>query len=795
MKGRTQAAVDGKATEGAAIAVARVAVEKSYPGIAPLLKEVIRNRDEAAWGEIKARIDYTFRHVDAALSALDKETGFLSQVRGRLEQGRKLLFKPNLVSMESINPYTLLPLPGSVATTAWPFVAAVMRWFHDKGRISYYRMALGDGATLSAVAAASYTLIKGTGRPVTPEAVIEGRSDAFYGGWGFSFARRYLAEASDPALGDDPLQGLEESMGGIYLPPGVAGDRLMVYDLNRIDDDPTKGREVPVPHGVNFPSIILHKAVCGGDPDDPADRARYPGSVLINLPKLKVHNMAMFTNAVKSLGMGLYPMQASRTGNCQWEYATPHSEIPGLKTPVPHQVWVPEMDPATCLPKRDGRGRYLVQKTGGLTATMLDILRALAGQKIFMVHCVDAIEAVNRDHQGIGLAVVEPEGLVVAGIDVVATDLLCGRHIFSNVKQAEAAKNGLRDRFGGSFVQTVPVPRYNGKEIVTEKGYDCLLARDSSLAQAAKEGLGTGDYYVVGHDGVTDRPLASQQGRLGYVDDGVFHEIVTQALYWDIYKMPWDLQRTFFGYLEAADQLEHTSLKQEFLAAFDEDKDGVVTYDEYGTKGMFGPLLILTALYLSKRAARDDSELFRVYFAMLATNLGASNPRWNAGGHDFCKELFSGNVAVVALRMSQGPKEAPDPFFPGLSWGNGKWPSFSLAASSYAHQVIYGWKFPARAGVSSLYGSAMGFADYRQNSRRFIGPVRGAPNPDAVQNYIEAVRQGTQEPLDFTLYVPRDYGGDGQVPNVEETDDPARIFTAIFPHEDIRWPDCSEGHL
>jgi uncharacterized protein (DUF362 family) len=772
-----------------------MAVDKSYPGIPPLLKAVIRNRDEAAWGEIKTRIDYTYRHLGAALAALDKETGMLARIEALIREGKRLLFKPNLVSIESINPYTHLPLTGSTATTAWPFVAAVMRWFHDEGRISFYRMALGDGATLSAVAAASYTLIKEKGRPVTAEAAIEGKSDDFYGGWGFYFVRRYLAESSDRALGDDPMQGLEESMAGVYLPPGMAGDRLMVYDLNRIDDDSPRGREVPVPHGVNFTSIILHKGVCGGDPSDPADRAQYPGSVLINLPKLKVHNMAMFTNAIKSLGMGLYPMQASRTGDRRWEYAGPPGPVPGLKTTVPHQVWLPEMDPATCLPRRDAKGRYMVKKTGGLTATMLDILRALAGQEIFMLHVVDAVETVNRDHQGIGLARVEAEGLVVAGTDVVATDLLCARHIFSNVSQEEAERTGLTDRFGGSFVQAVPVPRYNGKEITTEKGYDCPLARDSALERAARKGLGTGAYYVVGHDGITGRPLASQLGRLGYVDKGVFHEILTRALYWDIYKMPWDLQRTFFGYLEASDQLEKTARKQGFLDAFDEDKDGVVTYDEYGTKGMFGPLLHLTALYLNKRAARDDSELFRAYFAMLAAILGSSNPRWNAAGHDFNKEQFFGTVAVVAHRMSQSPKEQPDPFFPGMNWGNGKWPSFTLAASSYVHQIIYGWKFPVQAGVSSLFGSAVAFADCQQNNRGFIGRVRSAPEPDAVQNYLEAVRAGRQKPLDFTLFVPLGYGGNGRIPNVEESDDPAKIFTAVFPGEKIRWPDCSEGHL
>jgi len=778
----------------AAVAVARMAADKSYKGIPPLLKAVIRSTDEAAWGEIKAKIEYTYQHLDMALSALNQETAFLSQVRARIEGGQKLLFKPNLVNIETINPYTHLPLPGFIATTEWPFVAAVMRWFHDKGGISYYRMCLGEAATLSAALAAFYTHIKKGGRPVTAEAIIEGRSDDFYGGWGFYFVRRYLAEASDASLGDDPMQGLEESMRGIYLPPGMAQDKLMVYDLNRIADDSTKGRDVPVPNAENFKSIILHKAVVGGDPSDSGDRQKYPGSVLVNMPKLKVHNQALFTNAIKNLGIGLYPMQASRSENHHWAYAYPYSTIPGLKSGLPHQVWVPEMDPETCLPKRDAAGNYIVTKTGGLTGTILDILRALMSQDIFMVHIVDAVEAANRDHQGIGLGVAESEGLVVAGIDMVATDLLCARYLFSNIGIEESKKAGLTDRFGGSFAQAVPVPRYNGKEIVTEKGYDCPLSRDYLLWQAEKAGLGKSAYYVIGQDGITGNPLSSHEGRLGYLNNGTFQEIVTKSLYWDIYKMPWDMQKTFFGYLEAADQVEHTALKKGFLDAFDEDKDGVVSYEEYGKKGMFGASLLLTGLYLSMRGAEDESQLFPAFFALMATNLRSSNHQWNAEGHDFCKEQFYGNVAVLAYLMSQRPKEKPDPFFPEINWGNGKWPSFSLAAFGYVNQIIYGWKFPSQIGVFSLYGSAMAFADHKQNNRHFVGTVRGAPKAEAAHNYIEAVQANRISPFDFTLFVPPGYGGNGKVPNVQETSDPKKIFTAMFERAKIRWPDACKGY-
>ncbi|MBI4814083.1 MAG: hypothetical protein HY802_07360 [Methanobacterium sp.] len=54
-------------------------------------------------------------------------------------------------------------------------------------------------------------------------------------------------------------------------------------------------------------------------------------------------------------------------------------------------------------------------------------------------------------------------------------------------------------------------------------------------------------------------------------------------------------------------------------------------------------------------------------------------------------------------------------------------------------------------------------------------------DPLAVNKYFEAVSNGAA-PLDFTLYVPEGSGSleNVKIPNVQETDDPAKIFTAHF---------------
>jgi hypothetical protein len=172
--------------------------------------------------------------------------------------------------------------------------------------------------------------------------------------------------------------------------------------------------------------------------------------------------------------------------------------------------------------------------------------------------------------------------------------------------------------------------------------------------------------------------------------------------------------------------------------------------------------------------------MFKAYFDMTASNLRNSVPQWNEERHDFNKERFFGNVATVAFMMSQSPKEMPDPFFPGLTWGKGKWPSYSLALASCVHQMIYGWKFPSKISVFSLYGSLVAFADHRQNGRRFVGTLRGIPDPKTVDNYVQAVKDDKMKPFDFTLFVPQGFGAQGKLPNVHETQDAAKMFTVVI---------------
>ena len=773
---------------GSPVGVVRMDAGKSYSGVGELLQKYIKESDRESWERIKAKIDYMFEKFDFALASLEAETGFGKGIKEGIERGQKLLFKPNLVNPSCIDPETHGPDVGSTTCTEWAFIAALMRWFHDRLGIRYHQMSLGEAATCMSAAAGYYSQINPEGKSVTTEAVLEGKVGDFYCGWGFYFARQYLAESLGPDPIDDPMKGYAESVAGTYIPPGLVSNKLMVYDLNRIFDDSTRGREVEVPEGLNFKRITLHKAVVGGCPRDPQDVKAYPGCILVNVPKFKVHAITLFTNVIKNLGIGLYPMQSAKEGGFKWDYSVPRSAIPGMKGRIPHHVWVAEVEPESGIPKRDEAGKYLVRKTGGINATMIDIIQAVKSQGIFMIHIVDGIEAINLDHQGVLPGIKEPEGMVFAGLDPVATDLLCARYMFSNVPMKEALEVDLEDGTGSRFPQKVPLPTVEGNNIITRMGYDCPLSRDQSFVSAEKSGLGVRRYYVVGKDSVTDRPIVSIQGHLGTVSDGTFFDLVTKTLFFDVFKIPWDLQRTAFHYFSAADKISGSSIRKEFGEAFDEDGDGIVPYEHFGKKGYMDSLLYSGGDFVSERGA-NPLGYYKGIFIQRTKTLKLAEPLWNIYGHQIFKEVLYGAACFMAYKMSEMGMEAPDPFAPNLTWGKGKWPSLKLAWFIYLGVNLYGMQFPFKMGFPSLYGAAFRYADLTQNGGRHAGMVRNQPDPEALSRYAAGVNGKTVSPLNFMVYLPAGYESVGgvKVPNVEVTADPAKIFTATFSDRKEVW--------
>lgn len=776
--------------DGSPIGMARINPEKSYSGISKLLEAYINHSDQAAWQKIVEKIDHTFESIDLALSALQEEIKFQTEVQSRLAQGQKLLFKPNIVNPVCINPRSHDSGQGSTACTEWGFIAALMRWFHDKMNIRYHQMAIGEAATAVPSVASLFSMMHPDGPSITPEAVIEGRSGDFYGGWGFYFARKYLAQSMVTNEDDDPMKGYAESVAGEYIPFGLASDKLMVYDLNRIMDNGSRGRNVAVSDGVNYSNITLHKAIIGGEQTDTEDRKVNPGCILINVPKLKVHAITLFTNAVKNLGIGLYPMQFSSSGGCNWDYSVPHRPVCGMKGGLPHEIWTPKIDPVTGLPQRDAGGKYVVEKTGGITATMIDVIKAVKEQDIFMLHVVDGIEAINIDHQGLGLGMKVPEGMVFASPDPVALDLLCARYMFCNVSLKESLKFKIGDGNGGYFPQKVPIPVLEGNNIISTEGFDCPIAREDLFEISEKRELGSRKYYGTGFDFVNQKRLFTLSGHLGVEKEGDFSDIITGTVYYDTFKFPWDMQNTTFNYLKASDKLSGTSIRKEFFEAFDEDGYEVLSYGNYGRKGLWGAILYLTSDMISRMGSERLGYL-KGRYGLFANMLKNSDVLLNSDHHDIFKEYLYGGACSAAFQISQLDMEFPDPFQPDLTCGKGKWPSFQLAQFFHNGVLIYGPGYPYAVGFPSMYSLALLYADLTQNGGQYAGRIWEKPNVTAINKYVDKAGAGELKPLQFTMYMPAGYDNlsGKMVPNIEITDDPARILTTVFADGKEVWPD------
>ncbi len=221
-QGKTVNSILGKVeldSIGSVIGAVRMDPELSYSGLALLLKKVIDQKDSEAWAKTMAKIDYTYSCLTVAMDALEAEEPFSGEMQIRVRRGQKLLFKPNLVGPVAIDRSTHSPGSGYNICTNWAFIAALMRWFHDKLGISYYQMSLGEAGSSVSASAAAFTRVLGGKQVITSEALIEGKSGDFYGGWGFYFARKYLAESQDAGHSDDPMNDYAESVSDSFVLP------------------------------------------------------------------------------------------------------------------------------------------------------------------------------------------------------------------------------------------------------------------------------------------------------------------------------------------------------------------------------------------------------------------------------------------------------------------------------------------------------------------------------------------------------------------------------------------------
>jgi hypothetical protein len=332
------------------------------------------------------------------------------------------------------------------------------------------------------------------------------------------------------------------------------------------------------------------------------------------------------------------------------------------------------------------------------------------------------------------------------------------------------------------FVHHVPVAKIHGTNIITEEGLDSPLFRYNLYSHAEKRGIGQKQYYVTGWDTMSNTPLASIDGHLGKVVDAKFIELMTDNMYYNPSCMLWDMQKTLLSYAEAHDRLTGSAIVQEFMDGFDENGDGIIDYDENGKKGVWNPVFSIMSHALNIMMIDDYGALKGPFYQNVNFMLKNGNENWNPDGHDFAKEYLLMAIATGAYEMSQFETVQNDPFVPEMKWGKGMWPSWELARWTAFSTMLYGAQDYDQVNIASLYGMVFSYADKTNNSGLYTGSVdQMESDPKAVEAYFEAFSKGAKL-LDFTLFVPEGFSmlAGKMIPNVEETNDPAKIFTAHF---------------
>jgi hypothetical protein len=223
------------------------------------------------------------------------------------------------------------------------------------------------------------------------------------------------------------------------------------------------------------------------------------------------------------------------------------------------------------------------------------------------------------------------------------------------------------------------------------------------------------------------------------------------------------------------------------LDAFDENRDGIIDYEEWGQKGFMYPNQRLGALGRYFRATEYYGFL-RGDFLLASRQLKYSNKLWNSDGHDFLKEYRMSCVPLLAYQMSQTGEDKETRLHPGADWGNGRWPSWTVVSDITVIRAIYGSKFPDSVTNKSLYGIVFQYADKKFNHGVYTGDTGVASRADAADRYVRAVNNGAKK-LDFVLYVPEGFGevNGFSVPNVVQATEPEKIFTAHFSASQEAW--------
>jgi len=338
------------------------------------------------------------------------------------------------------------------------------------------------------------------------------------------------------------------------------------------------------------------------------------------------------------------------------------------------------------------------------------------------------------------------------------------------------------------FVHQVPVAKVEGNNIITVEGVDSPLFRYHLYRYAEKRGVGQQKYYVVGWDKLTETPLASLGGHLGRVENANFVELITKTMYYNPNTILHGLQKTILSYAQANDTLTGSSLYKEFMDIFDENHDGIIDYDEMGRNGIETTQFSNLAYALDIQI-KEEYGVLKGGFKESIYYLKYSDQNWNEQKNDFTKEKLPIFKAAAAFDLSRLENINEDLFVKGMTYGRGRWPSWQTMNFVLPRDFLYGSLSLDSISPWSLYGKAFQYADKTFNAGGYTGNIdQNITDPNALAKYFDAISNGA-DLLSFTFYVPVGWGrlDNNQIPNVEETADPQKIFTVHFNGEQEVW--------
>ncbi len=770
---------------GSLIAGVHIDADKAYSELPDLLQKFINTQNEEVWSEIEKKIDYIYSGIFIMLNYLDEETNFMCKLQEEVKKNKILLFKPNIMSPDCISGYNHGAGSAYSLATKWPMVAAIMRWFHDNGNINYSQMGLIEGCNDLIASICNKTFSSQINKIITNEGILEGRVEGlvdgeiktFDGGWGFYYVRKYLSSHCSQDESDNPMNGYEESCNGILLAPGEAKNKLMIYDINTLQEVPSRKRIVSVPDGKNFSKITINKIIIGGDPSNPDDIKLYPGSVIINVPVPKMHNNDLITNSIKNLGIALYPMKCAKSEDpldTNWIYGSPNNKYPNTRAKLPHSPWVMKIDDETHLPIKDKNGKYISFKTAGSSGTQCDLLKALQNQEVFMIHISDNINITNITSSNGNTALPISEGFIWSSLDCVALDTFCANYCFKTLPRIYAKQLQEKYHLKTEFLQEVPFALIHKQNIITKKNVDSPLLRYSLYKDAEIRGIGSQLYHIKGLNLTTKSTLSSYKGHLIQEKNNNWYEFMTKALYYNYLTLLYNLQTTIFSYAKACDSLFNTNLYNELMNMLDENNDGVIDYNEQG-RG-FETAQLETFAYCLNLLITDEYGSLKSPYIQNISLLKNSNSCWNPNAQNFMKESIFLEKFSLAFKLSQQENQEKDLFYNKMIYGKGYWPSFKTVEYLYNMTYVYGGQSLKSISLSSPYGCLFQYCDIVKNSGNYT------KNPStALSDYFKDLNSG-EKPLPFTFFVPHGFGklNGIKVPNTIETNDPKLIFTAHF---------------